>query len=113
MNTDELKRAVAKAANVPRWRVSMILDAALNIATEALIHGDTLKLRGYASISIKPTPRRSYYHIQTGEVCETVGVKAEIRPAERVRAAILTAVEAQSTSSPTDSSDRLKGDVPA
>lgn len=84
MNKNGLIEAVAAKANVTKAEAAKVIDAALNVAVEAVKNGEGIQLVGYATVSVVEKAARKAKNPKTGAVIEVPAKKVvKIKPGSK------------------------------
>lgn len=75
MNKNGLIEAVAAKANVSKAEAAKVIDAALEVAVEAVKKGEGIQLVGYASVSVVEKAARKAKNPMTGAVIDVPAKK--------------------------------------
>lgn len=67
MNRIELEAAIAEKADINKKIVAAVVQAGIEIITDTLAQGESVKLTGFATLSVKDRPERLGKNPKTGE----------------------------------------------
>lgn len=77
MNKKEFAAAVAEDMNITKIDANLVVDSFLNVLTDKLVAGETIKFIGFGEFGTKQLPPRNCVNPSTGE---PIKVPAKIRP---------------------------------
>ena len=76
MNKSELVAAIAASTGKTKKDTEVVVDAVVDLITEALAKGDSVRLIGFGSFIVKDRPARERRNPRTGEVLNVAASKA-------------------------------------
>jgi nucleoid DNA-binding protein len=91
MNKIELEAAIAEKAGVPKKVVAEVISAQLAIITDTLANGESVKLTGFATLSVKDSAARVGKNPKTGE---PINIPAKRKVAVKAGKDLVSAVNA-------------------
>ncbi len=90
MNKSEMITALAEKQNLPNQTAASIINAILELMTEALAAGEHIEIRGFGSFSVKKYDSYTGRNPKTGE---SISVKAKRLPLFKVGKDLREAVD--------------------
>ena len=76
MNKPELVAAIAASTGKTKKDTEVVLDAVVDLITEALAKGDSVRLLGFGSFIVKDRPAQERRNPRTGESFKAAASKA-------------------------------------
>lgn len=106
MTRKELIRQVATSTGMTQRQIETVLHATLETAIEALAHGDTIRLRDVATISVVQHAGRTAYSFGSNQLVSTAPyVTISLRAADKLRDRISAGISDQASNQISDQHD--------